>query len=306
MKRNPTNRYIEDTMARIGNTVRYTANFEKYVALYDNQFNRTRLSDIYAPDKTYLMNDFTCMWIQQGHAVITINGKSQAMERKSIVIIPMQAAFKVQQVTPDTRFAFIRYSEAAIIQSIKDLGLYMNRFLPGHFDVINLSNEAYKEITSLYEDFCQGLGHTELKYLNLYARSFCDLILVFLLNSFSIDTNIKGKAISRQENVYRQFIDLLNVYANREREVQFYADQLNISPKYLSTVTQTYSGKNASEWIAEYVVGLAIEMMREKRCKIQDISANLNFPTQSFFGRYFKRTTGLSPKQYTLKYFDKD
>ena len=121
MKKNPTNRYIEDTMARIGNMVRYTAQYNDYVALYDNLYNRTRLSDIYAPDKTYLMGDFTCLWLLQGEALITINGKNQVMARKSIVIIPMQAAFKVQQVAPDTRFALIRYSETAIIQSIKDL-----------------------------------------------------------------------------------------------------------------------------------------------------------------------------------------
>ncbi|MCR5314287.1 MAG: helix-turn-helix domain-containing protein [Bacteroidaceae bacterium] len=306
MRKNPTNRYIEDTIARIGTIVRYTGQFEQYVALYDNFYSRTRLTDIYEPDKTYLMGEFTCLWIQQGKVSITINGKSQTMERKSIVIIPMQASFKVQQVTPETRFAFVRYSKTAIIQSIKDVELYMNRFSPGRFDVTELSNEAFKEISGLYDEFCEGLSHKELKYLDIYARSFCNLILVFLLNSFSIDTHIKGKAISRQETVYRQFIDLLNLYAHREREVQFYADQLHISPKYLSTVTQTYSGKNASEWIAEYVVGLAIEMMREKRCKIQDVSANLNFPTQSFFGRYFKRTTGLSPTQYAQKYFEKD
>lgn len=306
MKKNPTTRYIEDTTERIGNIVRFTATYNEYVALYDNQYGRSRLSDLYAPDKTYLMTEFTCMWLYQGRMVITINGKSQEMERRSIVIIPMQAAFKIQQVAPDTRFAFIRYSETAILQSIKDLGLYMNRFSPGRFDATALSSDAFKEIAGLYDDFSQGLYHKELKYLNIYARSFCNLILVFLLNNFSIDTKIKGKAISRQENVYRQFIDLLNIYANREREVQFYADQLNISPKYLSTVTQTYSGKNASEWIAEYVIGLAIGMMREKKCKIQDISANLNFPTQSFFGRYFKRTTGMSPKQYTLEHLEKD
>ena len=118
----------------------------------------------------------------------------------------------------------------------------------------------------------------------------------------------KGKAVSRQENIYRQFIDLLNLYADREREVQFYADQLGISPKYLSTITQTYSGKNASEWIADYVVGLAINLMREKKCKIQEVSTLLNFPTQSFFGRFFgrffKRATGMSPKKYTMLHFD--
>jgi hypothetical protein len=228
MRKNPTNRYIEDTIARIGTIVRYTGQFEQYVALYDNFYSRTRLTDIYEPDKTYLMGEFTCLWIQQGKVSITINGKSQTMERKSIVIIPMQAAFKVQQVTPETRFAFVRYSETAIIKSIKDVGLYMNRFSPGRFDVTELSNEAFKEISGLYDEFCEGLSHKELKYLDIYARSFCNLILVFLLNSFSIDTQIKGKPY----RVRRRFIGNLSTCLTSMLIVNVRCSSMPISSTY--------------------------------------------------------------------------
>lgn len=306
MKKNLTNRYIDDTIARIESTFHRVASYKDYVVLYDNMYNNMRLYALYKGESTYLMHDFTCLWIIQGQAMLTINGKEQLLDRKSITIIPPQAAFKMQQVSPETRFAFIRFSEEAILQSYKDLGLYMNRHLHTTYDCTILTTEAFRELMDMYNDFCQGLGHRELQYLNIYARSYCNLIMIFLFNAFDIDTNIKGKAVSRQENIYRQFIDLLNLYADREREVQFYADQLGISPKYLSTITQTYSGKNASEWIAEYVVGLAINLMREKKCKIHEISTILNFPTQSFFGRFFKRTTGMSPKKYTMIHFDND
>jgi AraC-like DNA-binding protein/mannose-6-phosphate isomerase-like protein (cupin superfamily) len=306
MKKNLTNRYIDDTTSRVQSILRRAASYKDYVALFDNMYNNVRLSALYKPESTYLMHNFTCLWIIQGQALLTINGKEQLLDRKAITIIPPQAAFKLQQVSPETRFSFIRFSEEAIVQSYKDLGLYMNRFFLTSYNCTTLSNEAFRELTDMYNDFCEGLEHHELQYLNIYARSYCNLIMVFLFNTFDIDTNIKGKAVSRQENIYRQFIDLLNLYADREREVQFYADQLGISPKYLSAITQTYSGKNASEWIADYVVELAIGLMREKKCKIREISAILNFPTQSFFGRFFKRTTGLSPKRYTMIHFDNE
>ena len=306
MKKNLTNRYIDDTTARIENILRRTASYKDYVTLYDNMYGNVRLSALYNSESTYLMHDFTCLWIIQGQALLTINGKEQMLDRKAFTVIPPQASFRLQQISSETRFAFIRFSENAVTQSFKDLGLYFNRYYQKAYDCTMLSSDAFRELMDMYNDFSQGLGHRELQYLDIYARSYCNLIMIFLLNAFDIDTQIKGKAVSRQENIYRQFIDLLNLYADREREVQFYADKLGISPKYLSTITQTYSGKNASEWIAQYVVGLAIDLMREKKCKIREISTILNFPTQSFFGRFFKRTTGMSPKKYTMIHFDKD
>ena len=163
-----------------------------------------------------------------------------------------------------------------------------------------MSDAEFTYIKTHYQELAQGLNQREFKHQDIFARSYNNIIRVFVINIFNIDSDIKGDAVSRQENLFRQFIDLLNQYASQEREVQFYAEQLGITPKYLSTITNVYSGKNASTWIAESVVTLAKQLMTEKRCKIQEVSTMLNFPSQSFFGRFFKRTTGISPKRYML------
>ena len=79
MKKNLTNRYIDDTTARIENILRRTASYKDYVTLYDNMYGNVRLSALYNSESTYLMHDFTCLWIIQGQAMLTINGKEQML-----------------------------------------------------------------------------------------------------------------------------------------------------------------------------------------------------------------------------------
>lgn len=104
--------------------------------------------------------------------------------------------------------------------------------------------------------------------------------------------------VSKQQVLFQQFIDLLNENSDHERSVKFYASTLGITPKYLSALSINYSGKNASAWIDEYVVSHAKRLLYERKYNIREVSIKLNFPSQSFFGRYFKRVSGLSPKSF--------
>ena len=81
----------------------------------------------------------------------------------------------------------------------------------------------------------------------------------------------------------------------------FYARQLCITPKYLTTLIKRISGLSVSEWIDNYVILEAKTLLKYSTMSIQEISYSLNFPNQSFFGCYFKRHAGLSPSQYKLK-----
>ena len=86
------------------------------------------------------------------------------------------------------------------------------------------------------------------------------------------------------------------MYHDRERSIQFYADKMCLTPKYISGMIKTYSGKCALDWINDYVVIEAKMMLRYTT--VQEISNSLNFPTQSAFGKYFKQQVGVGPKQY--------
>ena len=91
---------------------------------------------------------------------------------------------------------------------------------------------------------------------------------------------------------------LLHMYHDRERSIQFYADKMCLTPKYISGMIKTYSGKCALDWINDYVVIEAKMMLRYTTMTVQEISNSLNFPTQSAFGKYFKQQVGVGPKQY--------
>ena len=103
---------------------------------------------------------------------------------------------------------------------------------------------------------------------------------------------------NRAEEYFKQFTHLLGEHFREERSVGFYAHQLCITPKYLTTLIKRISGQSVSEWIDNYVILEAKTLLKYSTMSIQEIAYYLNFPNQSFFGSYFKRNTGMSPSQY--------
>lgn len=107
--------------------------------------------------------------------------------------------------------------------------------------------------------------------------------------------------LTRGEIHFRNFLELLPKYYKQERSVIFYASKLYISPKYLSTVIKEISGKSVAQWIGEYVILEAKNLLKYSTLSVQEIADELNFCNQSFFGKYFKQHTGMSPNTYRLK-----
>lgn len=109
--------------------------------------------------------------------------------------------------------------------------------------------------------------------------------------------------LSREENLAQQYINNVSQNYHRRRKVIDYASEMNITPGYLSSVVKNVTGKSAAEWIEEYVLMEARALLASTDMTIQQICYQLNFPTQSFFGKYFKTHTGVSPKAYRMRYF---
>ena len=82
------------------------------------------------------------------------------------------------------------------------------------------------------------------------------------------------------------------------REVEFYADKLFITPKYLSEICKKTSGKTASEWIQNYATTRLILLLRNNKLTFTQIADSMNFSSQSFFSRYVRKVLGVSPSVY--------
>lgn len=95
-----------------------------------------------------------------------------------------------------------------------------------------------------------------------------------------------------------QFMALVRQYFRSEHFINFYADKLEMTPKHLSRTIKAQTGYSAGEWIERFLLVEAKVMLRSSALNVQQISTQLNFPSQSTFGKFFKKNTGVSPKEY--------
>ncbi|MCH5239392.1 MAG: AraC family transcriptional regulator [Muribaculaceae bacterium] len=95
-----------------------------------------------------------------------------------------------------------------------------------------------------------------------------------------------------------KFISLVQQNFKKERFLEFYSGKLEVSPKHLSRTVKDTTGFSAVEWIDRFVILEAKVLLKSTNMSVQQISDELNFPTQSFFGKYFKKHIGKSPKDF--------
>lgn len=103
---------------------------------------------------------------------------------------------------------------------------------------------------------------------------------------------------SHERDIFDRFIALVNKHSAQEHHLPFYADKLCISEKYLSAIIRQASGTTAKEWLDRSLITAAKVKLRHSDLQISQIADQLNFPNASFFCKYFKRITGVTPLQY--------
>ena len=195
---------------------------------------------------------------------------------------------------------------------------------------ITFKHEVYDEATAqlepsftffLKEYPCVQLGEKRINKMNYLVEAMedfynektnCFRVKIFKNNiqSFLLDVYDKTRTlfkidkseeVGRREELFIKFIHLIHKYCPQQREVGFYAEKLYITSRYLSSITQNVADKSAKYIIDKHAIQRIKIMLKYSNMSIQDISYELNFPDQSFFSRYFKKHTGMSPLEYRAK-----
>lgn len=135
---------------------------------------------------------------------------------------------------------------------------------------------------------------------NLYGlQALLYNILYFIhREGYKVYEPYTNEIVSRQGRMSDQFLILVQKHFRKERFLDFYASLLEVTPKHLSRTVKKQTGFTAVEWIERYVILEAKVLLKSSNLNIQQIADELNFPSQSFFGKYFKKLTGLSPKEF--------
>lgn len=150
---------------------------------------------------------------------------------------------------------------------------------------------------------CMYMDVLKAKCKDLENRHQRDLVIsclrLFLYEACHYIENSNTAASSgyRGNELKNQFLALVIRSSREHRQVAYYADKLCVTPRHLTMTLQRILGRSAKEWIDDYVTLEEKIMLRSSGLSIQEIADQINFPDQSYLGRFFKHQTGMSPSQ---------
>lgn len=123
---------------------------------------------------------------------------------------------------------------------------------------------------------------------------------IFLLEMWHIfeDELDRKKRSLQSGTLYERFLQLVQLHCMKEREVQFYSDKLNITPKYLNYICKVNTRITASEWIKRHAKEKIMLLLQSKDLNISEIADEMDFSSRSFFTRYVKKLLGVSPSDF--------
>ncbi len=154
-------------------------------------------------------------------------------------------------------------------------------------NIINTSRQIEDVINEKHDNYTSDLVKAYLKAFYLYC--------VKAVKEQPVETVTR---VPRKLMVLTKFFELVNQYFASERQIKFYADKLCLDPKYASQLIKQASGRMAGDWIQDRVILEAKLLLLDGNHNVQQVADALNFTSQSFFGKYFKNATGMSPKAY--------
>ena len=136
--------------------------------------------------------------------------------------------------------------------------------------------------------------HLKLELIKSMGQTICYEILNMYFTNQPLQPLQQGK----KDVVFQNFMLSLFRFYRKERDVSFYARMQHITPRYFSAIIKEKTGDSALQWIVRMVITEAKQLLEESDLSIKEIADQLNFPTKSFFGKYFKQYVGVSPKEY--------
>lgn len=192
---------------------------------------------------------------------------------------------------------------------LKEMYINLNSFMPFFVSLkenplFHLTDEDVKELTAFYSLIEEAVDSNDYFRTEIVRRLMGGYLYKIgsILHKKQPEYTLDNlKAQKREEILFKQFISLLSEHRCKERRVDFYAEQLYLSPKHFSTAVKKVSGKTAGEWIDEYVILEAKTLLKYSAMSIQEVAYYMNFPNPSFFGKYFKHHTGMTPSEYKVQ-----
>ena len=237
--------------------------------------------------------------IKHGKCTIELDLEKHVLtERSCVAALPNQIA-RISEISKDIKFICVACSQAMVEELMTHINEAFSLMIKAKQQpVIKLSPFEYNNILQSFNFLISKIKTSVENPYNFQIVQSALLTLAYECVGVTTKSDNIEQPSSKKEALFNSFINLISQHHKQEHSVTYYATKLFITPKYLTRVIEEISHKPAKRWIDEYIALEAKMMLRSTQKTIQEISDELNFPDMSFFGKFFKRMTGTSPKTY--------
>ncbi|KAA6340798.1 Arabinose operon regulatory protein [termite gut metagenome] len=266
----------------------------------DYVFGQTKMSegfDISLFKHPYKLNSTVSSLIIKGCVKGKINLNEYQMSAPCLITIHPDEILQLQECSDDYSAMHIVYSK----EFINALSAYIKERLPFYLDIYNspVFNLSDEELNSYMEYFIKAKEIVSNADNPFRLQTIIHLTMFFFYSKTYQFRKARGETAKTIQNpLVNNFLKLVRENYKIYHSLDFYADKLCISSKYLTTLVKRKTGTTATDWIEKHIILEAQALLKSTNMTIQQISDELNFSSQTFFGKFFKRIVGMSPKDY--------
>ena len=246
-------------------------------------------------EDTFVLPEMRVIVLTRGYVTPIVNLTQHRFEAGQLIFLSQNSIVEPHGFSDDIQgFGLSLTDEIARLVFPNDLPKLMD----GHVRDCNfsLSEEEMKQVEALHT-LLYNIIHSEQKA----AQVILNLTAAFLWQAdylWNRHENESRGSLSREQRVFTDFVQLVSRYAIQEHNIDFYAQHLFLSPRYMSTLVKQVSGKAAKQWIDDAIITRIKVELRHTNKSAAEIADEMNFPNPSFFCKYFKRMTGMTTQVF--------
>lgn len=252
--------------------------------------------------KPFLIKGAGLVVCRQGNFAFSLNQKPFSAQAGETLFIPEESLFQVLKESEDLQLFILIYQIEPIRDIMGNSVVSMYLYMQLRTEPCYVWNTGEEEEVLKYMALLDSTLQIQESTFNSYEQKLLLLGLTYricsIYNRKLLDLRT---SVGHKHDIFMKLIQLIEKYYTEQRGVEFYADKLCLSPKYLSALSKSISGFTVQELIFKSIIRKSISLLKNTQKNIQEISNYFNFPNASYFGTFFRKQTGMSPQQYRKK-----
>ncbi|MGN0281386.1 MAG: helix-turn-helix domain-containing protein [Prevotella sp.] len=235
----------------------------------------------------------------RGECTLTVDTQKMTIRKNDLVIISDRHIVDNFQSSDDADGLVMVLSVDffyEVVSNVSDVSMLFC-FSRQH-PVVALDDSEVQLFRSYFFMLKEKVGATHNRFRRDIVRT---LILAMFYDFSNVIVRVQeteSRKQTRADVIFTKFIRLVEQHFHHERRVGWYAEQLGITPKYLSETVRNVSNRTPNEWIDRYVTLEIRVLLKTSALSVREIAEELHFPNQSFLGKFFREHVGVSPTAY--------